>query len=96
MESPLNPVRSIADMTQDEFKQVLEEVLQSRRVIDEDTHRIHHRFIQVQIERDERRAEMWRRFKLSFIGGLALAVLGFLGWLGSLILSWVQNGGHHG
>lgn len=82
-------------MERDDLKAVLEEVLHQKRTIDEETHITHHRFVQRQIERDERRQELFRRFRLSFVGGLAMAVLGFLGWLGTLIVGWFKSTGGH-
>lgn len=81
----------MTDLTPKVFKEILTEVLHEKRVVDDDTHKIHHEYIQMRLEDRERRQKLWMKFKLSFVGGLALAVLGFLIWIGELIF----RTGHH-
>lgn len=42
-------------------------------------------WVKLQIEREHKREQRWAAFESSFIGGIALAILGFLGWVGNLI-----------
>ena len=72
----------------------LREVLHEEREIEDDTHQLHHEFIEMELQRRESRKKLWERFKLSFVGGVALAVLGGLGWIGALILNAWRDSGH--
>lgn len=42
-------------------------------------------WVRLQIEQQKERKAKWQKFESSFIGGLALAALAFLGWIGKLI-----------
>jgi len=80
-------------MEKDELVKALSEAL-DLHFSDKEIHQSHHEFVEMLILERKKREEMWTRFRQSFIGGLALAVLGFLGWLGTLVLQWVQHGHH--
>jgi len=58
--------------------------------ITKETHSAHHQFIEMEIQKREQRHEKWNKFQGSMIGGITLAILGFLGWLGSVILDFIQ------
>ena len=83
-------------LTKLEIKQAIHEVLEEHRSLDEEQHSLHHAYIEAELRRREERHVMWLKFKSSFIGGLALGILGALGWLGTLILEALRNGGPHG
>ena len=79
-------------MNKDELTEVLKEVLHEHKVgTYPETHR---KFVDMEIQRRESRKELWRRFKLSFVGGLALAVLGSLVWIGELVIEALKHGNH--
>ena len=79
-----------------QLKEALHEVLQEHRSVDEDQHKLHHDFLEGEIQRREERHAMWLKFQSSFIGGLALAILGALSWVGHLVLEAFRSGGPHG
>jgi hypothetical protein len=54
-------------------------------------HEAHHAFVQLMIERDARRSELWAKFQASLVGGIALALLGGLGWVGTVILDYLRH-----
>lgn len=83
----------MSPLTKEDLAEVLDDVLNRRRAIEDEIHKKHHAFIQMEIDRRERARERWEKFQSSFIGGFALAILAFLGWLGTLILSWFQHSG---
>lgn len=78
-------------MTKDEIITAVHEALDARRSLDNDTHAEHHAFIQMMIDDRARHAELWKKFQSSLVGGVALAVLGSLGWVGKLILEAWQH-----
>lgn len=80
-------------MQKEELVTALKEVLHEHRQIDDEKHHLHHQFIDMEIDRREKRVEAFNKFKTSFIGGLGLAFLGFLGWLGKVILEGLHMGG---
>ena len=81
-------------ITKKDLTEALDEVLNKKRVIDDDTHKLHHQFIAMEIERRETNKKLWLKFKMSLIGGVALSVLGFLGWIGSLLVETFRSGNH--
>ena len=56
------------------------------RVQPHPNHDKHHDFVQMLIDDRARRAALWQKFQTSLVGGVALAVLGALGWAGNLVL----------
>lgn len=74
------------DISEEQLDAALEKALNKKRTIDNETHAEHHDFMAAWIKRWEVRQKMWQRFKLSFIGGIAMAVVGALMWLGQLVL----------
>lgn len=83
-------------LTKRDLKEALDDALNARRTVDDDLHRRHHEYIEMELERKEAREANWAKFKNSFIGGLALAILGFLGWIGSLVIEAVRSGSNPG
>lgn len=81
-------------ITKKDLTDALDEVLNKKRSVDDDTHKIHHKFIAMEIERRENNKKLWMKFKLSFIGGMALGILGFLGWIGALLVESFKSGNH--
>lgn len=80
------------EIDEETLERILRHVLHEKRQVDEETHSSHHRYIDILIEKEERRKEAWRKFKLSFIGGLALALLGALSWVGTLVIESFRHG----
>lgn len=78
-----------------DLKEALHEVLKERRSVDEDQHKLHHDYLEGEMKRRQERQAMWMRFQSSFIGGLALAILAALGWVGSVITAALRNGNPH-
>jgi len=74
------------NITEKRFEELLDNALNSRRAIDNETHTDHHEFVAMYMRRWEARQKMWQRFKLSFIGGIAMAFVGALAWVGQLII----------
>lgn len=65
------------------------EALKQHRSIDAETHQEHHAFIGMMMEREARRVVRSEKFKTSFIGAIAVSMVGALGWIGKLIIeSW--------
>ena len=56
-------------------------------------HTQHHEYIALEIERRKRREDALMKFKNSFVGAIAIACVGGLGWIGKLILEALQK--HH-
>jgi hypothetical protein len=89
-----------------ELEIIITRVLHEKRSITDESHVIHHNWIdkqmrcadeqetlcewvRLQIEQQHVRNERWKKFESSFIGGLALMILGWLGWIGTVIYhSW--------
>ena len=74
-------------MDKAELIEALQEVLQNRRHVTDEEHADHHAYIAMQIAKKERRDELWRKFRLSMVGSVAVAVVGFLIWVGGLIVT---------
>lgn len=72
----------------------LERVLSSKIVVEAETHRVHHDFIALEIERREERRKMFDRFRLSIIGGIAMAIVGALIWVGKVVAEHVLGRVH--
>ena len=68
------------------------EALNEHRSIDAQTHHEHHAFIEMMMGRESRRVARSEKFKTSFIGAIAVAMVGALGWLGTLLLEAVRHG----
>lgn len=71
---------------EDELEVILHRVLNERRKLDDETHNTHHEFIKLQMLRWERRQQLWQKFKLSFIGAVAVALVSGLMWIGKAII----------
>lgn len=69
-----------------ELKQVIHDTINELYAVHECYPEVHRKFVEMQIKREERRQKLWMNFKLSFIGGLALVVLGWLMWMGTVIV----------
>ena len=73
-------------MTEDELINAIQKALANHLAGDAAKHNDDHEFIQMLKDREKRRVERWRKFQLSFIGGVALLFLSGMVWLGSFIL----------
>lgn len=66
-------------MRKEELIEALQEALNSKRVIDNDTHKIHHQFIEMMIKKEERSVERWEKIKTQVWGWGIVAVLSAIG-----------------
>ncbi len=82
----------MAELTKEDLTEAIAEALARHDIEETELHKEHHRFIKSEIERRARNKERWEKFQSSLIGGLALALLAGLGWLGTLIISWLKHG----
>lgn len=73
-------------LTDKQLEATLEKILNSRRSVDEKMHADHHAFLMAYIEHWETRQKVWQRFKLSFVGGIAMAIVAGLIWVGKLVI----------
>ncbi len=73
----------------DELKDILKDVLNEGRHINDEVHSIHHTFVANQIQSYENRREMLKKFKLTFIGAMAIGFASGLAWIGKLVLEAV-------
>jgi len=72
----------MSELTKEDLQNVLREALDERNAIGGDQHHNDHEFIQMLKDREERRFKRVEKFKMSFIGGIALSMLGGLIWVG--------------
>lgn len=83
-------------MNKQDITDAVVEAMTAHRSIDAETHQDHHAFISLMMEREARRADRRRKFELSFIGGLAIGAIGFLSWIGSLLVEGIKSHFHIG
>lgn len=88
----------LANLTRDDLEQAVDAVLERRRGIPGDKHRVHHEFIEAEIERrrvksEQRasRAESWRRIRESVIGWLIITTLAAIGSAVYVAASWLRE-----
>lgn len=82
----------MAELTKEELTEAIAEALARHDIEDNELHRKHHEFIQSEIDRRQANKDRWEKFQSSLIGGFALGILGVLGWIGTLVLSWLRHG----
>lgn len=78
-------------LSKEELRIALDEALNKKRTIDNETHTEHHEFLKAYMVRWEARQKMWQRFKTSFFGSIAMAIVGILMWIGQLIIDHWQK-----
>lgn len=78
-------------MEKEELKAILNEVLHENRKIDNETHQIQHQWIEMKMANEQKWYARWEKFQASLIGGIALAILGFLGWIGNIVLNHILH-----
>lgn len=66
--------------------------LHEHRRLPDDAHDEHHAFVEMLIKREARRVELWQKFRSSFVGAVAVALVSGLGWLGTLIIKGLEHG----
>lgn len=66
-------------MDKAELTEVLQEVLESRRAVDDDTHKMHHQYIEMMLKKEERSVERWEKIKTQLWGWGIVAVLSAIG-----------------
>ena len=88
-------------MTPEERKQLIDDVcigvtcaLESR--LPNQLHNKHHDFLELEIQRREKRAQTWENIKKTAIGMITVAVLSLIGsgllWIGNLVLeAWKKT-----
>lgn len=83
----------MGELTKEDMQEVMREALDERNAIGGEQHHNDHEFLQILIEREERRVQRVEKFKLSFIGGIALSILGGLIWIGKWAVAHIHWGG---
>lgn len=78
-------------MTEEDFKRILDDALHSRMNITNDLHATHHKFVEMCMEREERKREMWEKIKAQ-VGGWA--IIGVLGAIGTAVYNLFIQRGH--
>jgi len=78
-------------VSKEDIKTLLREALDERNAIGGDQHHVDHEFIQMLKLREERRIARIEKFKLSFVGGAAMALVSGLIWIGTVVWDY----GHH-
>jgi hypothetical protein len=80
---------------EDKFSEILKsamhQVLAERATLDGDIHKAHHEYIQRKLDNDRKWDARFEKASSSFIGGMALAFLGGLGWIGKLVLQAITE-----
>lgn len=66
-------------MNKEELVEALQEALNSKRVINDEAHKIHHQFIEMMIKKEERRIERWEKIKAQTWAWGIISVLGIIG-----------------
>ena len=79
-------------MDKEEFKAALNEVLDTRRSIDAERHREHHRFMDEWIAEIKRRRQTRERIKEQVIGWGAISTVGsVVGAIGYAAVQWIKS-----
>lgn len=81
----------MGELTKEDLQEVLREALNERNAIGGEQHHTEHAFIQMLMAREKKSIARWEKFKMSMIGGFAMACVGWLIWLGTLL--W--DAAHH-
>jgi hypothetical protein len=76
-------------MSPDELRNVLVSVLEERARVDSETHATHHRWIEMQVEAQERRQQMIDHVYKTVLG---TAVVAGLVWIGTQVLRALKGG----
>jgi hypothetical protein len=71
-------------LTKEDLQTVFREAFDERNTIGGEQHHTEHSFIQVLMEREQRRINRLEKFKMSFVGAVAVALVSGLVWLGTL------------
>lgn len=54
-------------------------------------HREDHDFIQMLKRREERRIQTWNKFRMSFVGAVAIGVVSLLMWVGKIVIDHIGH-----
>lgn len=85
------------EMDKDELTLMLEnaltKVLNEGRSITDEQHRLDHEWLERQRENDRKWAARWEKLQTSIIGGIALLILGGLGWVGKIVIEHILSRG---
>lgn len=85
------------EMDKDELTLMLEnaltKVLNEGRSITDEQHRLDHEWLERQRENDRKWAVRWEKLQTSIIGGIALLILGGLGWVGKIVIEHILSRG---
>ena len=63
----------------DDIKQMLHDVLTEYKAINDETHAIHHSFIEMMINKEERKQQRWETIKTQVGGWSLILALAFIG-----------------
>lgn len=82
----------MAQLTKEDLQDVIRETLDERSAIGGEQHHNDHEFVQMLMNREQRRLNRIEKFKMSFIGGIALSLLGVLIWIGKWAAAHIHIG----
>lgn len=81
-------------LTKSDLAEALDDALNKKRAINNETHFDDHEFIRLLKEREQRRERRVEKFKMSMIGSAAVGAVGFLVWVGGLVIDAFSHGQH--
>jgi len=83
-------------LTKEDMQDIIEAVMNRGRTIDNETHAAHHKYIEMELERHKNKKAMWMKFKMSMVGTIATAIVGWTVWVGTQIWDvFHSSGGNH-
>lgn len=82
----------MSQITKEDLQDIIRETFEEKNTIGGETHHNDHEFIQLLKDRERKREARVEKFKMSFIGGIAMAILGGLIWIGQWALAHVHWG----
>lgn len=66
--------------------------LDKRKKIDDAKHSRHHDYLELQMQREARRAQLVEHVKRTAVGAITIAFLSGVGWVGKHVLEYVTKG----
>lgn len=72
-------------VSEERLIEVLDEVLNKHREIDNDRHSVHHQFVEMEMQRREERHRRWEKVKVQVYGWGIITLLSALGWVGKKV-----------
>lgn len=88
----------LQNLTREDLEDAVDSVLERRRGIDADLHRVHHEFLAGELERRratvarlQSRRESWRRIRESVVGWLIITTLAGIGSAVYVAAQWIRE-----